>query len=65
MSANGQNSSVEMSGLQRKGATMAIGVTIRSSYAQTKGQERLPWGQSVNDAEVSVKPVAIQSVSLE
>lgn len=54
-----------MSDLQRKGATMAIGVNIRSSCAQTKGQERLPWGQSVHDLEVFVKPVVIHSVRLE
>ena len=35
---------------------------IRSSYAQTIGQDRLPGrGQSINDSEVSVKPVAIHA----
>lgn len=34
---------------------------IDSSYAQTIGQDRLPGrGQSINDSEVSVTPVAIQ-----
>ncbi|OZX67619.1 hypothetical protein CIJ94_09035 [Escherichia coli] len=36
----------------------------RHGVSPTIGQDRLPgWGQSINDSEVSVKPVAIHTSS--